>query len=114
VKRNVLMSLFVMFLANPALAGDNVWTFCGPDPHMDVVSIAVDPIHPDIVYIGGYSGDGPDAYRSTGGGEHWEPIIEASPTCGAFPVVVDPLTSGTLYIGTEAYGADHLDKSYQP
>jgi len=53
MKKIVLMFLFVMFLANLALAGDNVWTFCGPDPHMDVLSIAIEPFHPDTVYIGG-------------------------------------------------------------
>ena len=111
MKRVVLMSLLVMLLVNLALAGDNVWTFCGPDPHMAVVSIAVDPVHPETVYIGGGSDDGPDAYRSTDGGTRWEPIMEAPPSRGAFPVAVDPLTSGTLYIGTGAYGADYLAKS---
>ncbi len=110
MKRIVLISLLVMLLANLALAGDNVWTFCGPC-NMSISSIAVDPNSPDTLYATGHKGDGDGAYRSFDGGKSWEPMGDLPVGVTISTVAVDPSTRGTLYVGVGLTTGPHIYKS---
>src|SRR5579859_323528 len=62
--------------ATPPAAAD--WVPLGP-PGGDVRSLAVDPEHPEIVYLG--TSDGV-LYRSDDSGEHWHRLLPGFPMRG--------------------------------
>ncbi len=78
----------------------------GLPPHSRVVSLAVHPRNPSIVYAGveelGAGGGG--VYRSIDGGRHWKKLAASLPIGFAGPVVIDPHDPRTVYAGTRSRG----------
>jgi hypothetical protein len=64
-----------------------------------VSAIAVDPKHPEIVYVGGAQGG---VYRSLNGGKTWEALIKGSNALNFAigSITVDPTDSTRVLIGT--------------
>ena len=82
------------------------WDFYG-DAGVTFFSLAADPTTPATIYAGNVNGFG--ALKSTNGGAHWTQINAGLPTAAgssgtAWPsvlsIVVDPVNSSTLTIGT--------------
>jgi len=68
------------------------------------LSLALDPIDPDILYAGSASGG---LWKSTTGGvgaDAWDPVDTGLPVLGVATIAVDPTDGDVIYIGTgEAY-----------
>jgi photosystem II stability/assembly factor-like uncharacterized protein len=83
------------FLAGPAAAGDAAWTAFGPGGG-NVISLAVDPRNPAVVYAVGrpdfYAVDG-SLFKSVDGGATWKALVQAS------LVALDPEHPSTVYAG---------------
>ena len=65
-----LAILAAWLLAAPADAGLNAWSSNGP-PNVSILSLAVDPLTPGIVYAGS---NGNGIFRSKDGGASWVPV----------------------------------------
>ncbi len=76
------------------------WTFDG-----NVLALAVDPHDPNRVFAAG-SKSYPDQiyvgkiFRSTTAGASWQEVTPSFPISRGLSIVVDPIISGTLYVGT--------------
>lgn len=93
----------------PEPAGLNTWTKTGPMWNItngwapQVVQILIDPSNPNIVYAGTDQG----VYRSTNGGETWEPRNGGLGGYGDLVIsgiARHPTNPNTLYIATWGYG----------
>jgi len=89
------------------------WTSIGPAPIPDgqtnlidatrnpvsgrVLTIAVHPTNPNIVYVGTAQGG---LYRSLNGGLTWTPLMDDALTLAVGSVTIDPLDPTTLFVGT--------------
>jgi hypothetical protein len=89
------------------------WTSVGPAPIPDgqtnlidatrnpvsgrVLTIAVHPTNPDIVYVGTAQGG---LYRSLNGGLSWTPLMDDALSLAVGAVTIDPLDPTTLFVGT--------------
>jgi hypothetical protein len=62
-----------------------------------VSAIAVDPKHPETVYVGGAQGG---VYRSLNGGKTWEPLLEGALNFAIGSITVDPTDTTRVLIGT--------------
>ena len=87
--------------------GGATWvkTNLGNDLDFPVVDIDIDPQDPDTLWAVtnsfGYFGWGGTLYRSTDGGETWEPIYSLTPFGSAFlTVAVKPDDSSTVFTGS--------------
>jgi hypothetical protein len=95
----ILMALFPMAQSN---AGLDQWTTNGPDDAGPLLSLAVDPNIPAIVYAGtGHAGMliG-TVFKSTNGGGNWAPANTGLPDVFVRALVIDPQTTSTIYAGT--------------
>ncbi len=87
------------------------WTAIGPAPIIAqavnpnnpprysgrVISIAVHPTNPDIVYAGAAQGG---LYRSTNGGTSWTPIMDNALSLAIGAIAISPSNPETVYVGT--------------
>jgi photosystem II stability/assembly factor-like uncharacterized protein len=95
-----------------------VWTEIGPAPIPNgqtvttttavsgrVISIAVHPTNPDIVYVGTASGG---LYRSTNGGTTWTTMMDSAASLAIGSLAIAPSQPDTLYVGTgeQSFSAD--------
>lgn len=62
-----------------------------------VSAIAVDPQHPETVYVGGAQGG---VYRSLNGGKTWEQLLKGALNFAIGSITVDPTDSTRVLIGT--------------
>lgn len=95
----ILMALFPVAQSN---AGLDQWTTNGPDDAGPLLSLAVDPNIPAIVYAGtGHAGMliG-TVFKSTNGGGNWAPANTGLPDVFVRALVIDPQTTSTIYAGT--------------
>ena len=60
-------------------------------------AIAFHPTDPDILYVGSPSGG---LWRTTVGGNEWEPLTDDQPTLGVSAIIVDYSDPDVLYLGT--------------
>src|SRR5207249_3871607 len=81
-----------MYSAGPARAGS--WIPKGP-PGTPIVSLAVDPLDPDIIYAGTESGG--EVFKSTDGGELWVRASTGLPFFGGYRLAIDPDTPTTVW-----------------
>ena len=65
-----------------------------------VRSIAIDPGHPNTVYAAAASGG---VWKTTDGGQTWNPISDFLPVLGIGSMVMDPTNANILYVGTGEY-----------
>jgi PKD repeat protein len=104
-------SLAVAFLvAGDALADADVWTSIGPTGG-GVFALAIDPHAPATIYAGTGSGaqrfnssGGGGFFRTTNGGESWQPAGSGLPGDAVLSLAIDPVTTSTLYLGTRNHG----------
>lgn len=82
------------------------WHSIGPRPaHMGsynltsgrVCAVAVDPQHPDTVYMGAAEGG---VWKTTDGGVDWTPLCDNQPSMSSGALAVDPKNSNIVYWGT--------------
>ncbi len=87
------------------------WTEIGPNPIPNgqvvsgaqlpvsgrVISIAVHPTNPDIVYVGTAQGG---LFRTTDGGITWTPLLDNALSLAIGAVVICPSQPETIYVGT--------------
>ena len=80
----------------------------GDTPPYDITAIAIDPVNPDVVYLGTgslASGDlaagGDGVYKSTDGGVTWRRMVVGLLDLTVQDVVVDLFDPKTVYAGTE-------------
>lgn len=88
-----------------------VWTEIGPKPIPNgpvetgpsttasgrVLSIAIHPTDPDIVYVGTAQGG---LYRSTNGGTTWTPLLDEAISLAVNAIAIAPSDPETVYVGT--------------
>jgi hypothetical protein len=95
----ILMALFPVAQSN---AGLDQWTTNGPDDAGPLLSLAVDPNIPAIVYAGtGHAGMliG-TVFKSTNGGGNWAPANTGLPDVFVRALAIDPQATSTIYVGT--------------
>jgi photosystem II stability/assembly factor-like uncharacterized protein len=96
--------------ARLAKGGGPIWTEIGPAPIPNgqtvtvttpvsgrVISIAVHPSNPDIVYVGTASGG---LYRSTNGGGSWTAMMDNAASLAIGSIAIAPNQPDTVYVGT--------------
>jgi len=62
-----------------------------------VCAIAIDPEHPDTVYIGAAEGG---VWKTTDAGVHWKPLTDDQPTLACGALAIDPSNTNIIYWGT--------------
>ncbi|MCU1268139.1 MAG: hypothetical protein JWM21_4457 [Acidobacteria bacterium] len=93
----------------PEISGSS-WTPIGPAPiplgqttgvqnpvSGRVLSIAVHPSNPNIVYVGTAQGG---LYRTIDGGTTWTAIMDTAQSLAIGAIAIDPVTPTTLFVGT--------------
>ena len=82
-------------------AGGPAWTSIGPDNVGGrVLSLAIDPTDPNVIWAGSASGG---LWKSTVGGDGaaaWTRIETGYPSLAVSAIVIDPVDPGMMYIGT--------------
>lgn len=81
------------------------WNPIGPNPIPNgsfpwsgrVISIAVHPTNPNIVYVGAAQGG---LYRSTDGGTNWTALMDNALSLAIGAIAISPSQPETIYIGT--------------
>ncbi|MDH4069212.1 MAG: T9SS type A sorting domain-containing protein, partial [Ignavibacteria bacterium] len=82
------------------LESDSVWTYIGPNNFGGrMISVALNPLNPSTIYAGAAAGG---LWRSFSGGiaGDWERITTGFPVLGVNAIAIDPVDTGTVYIGT--------------
>lgn len=91
------------------------WTEIGPKPIPNgpvetgpstgasgrVISIAIHPTDPDIVYVGAAQGG---LYRTTNGGTTWTPLMDEANSLAINTIAIAPSDPETVYVGTGEAG----------
>ena len=82
--------------------GGKTWKNVGLKDSMHIGRIAVDPRDSDVVYVAAFgplwsSGGDRGLYKTTDGGQTWEPILTISPDTGVSEVLIDPFDPDTLW-----------------
>ena len=76
-----------------------------PDPFSEVSAIAVDPVDPGTLYVGGHRGAGGGVWKSADGGQTFDQL----PGTGELaPLLVDPANPSVLYGASRTPPADVL------
>ena len=82
------------------------WSLIGPQPTGGgttyvtagrVSAIAIDPTDNNTVYIGGAEGG---VWKTTDGGNTWNPLTDNMPSLASGSIVIDPANHQTIYAGT--------------
>jgi photosystem II stability/assembly factor-like uncharacterized protein len=94
-----LAILAACLLAAPAEAGLNAWSSNGP-LNVSILSLAVDPLTPRIVYAGSNGG----VFRSRDGGTSWAPVNAGLTNPVVSALAVHPFGTAIVYAGTNGGG----------
>lgn len=62
-----------------------------------VTALAADPQNPATIYLGGAQGG---VWRTTNGGQTWQPMTENAPTQAVGAIAIDPTNRNVIYVGT--------------
>jgi photosystem II stability/assembly factor-like uncharacterized protein len=92
------LAFLLLFLFSPAGASAQSWLAVGPAGG-DVRALAIDPSHPELVYLGTTDGH---IFGSRDRGEHWSLLGLAGPAANAVvtSLLVDRRNSNVLYAST--------------
>ena len=101
----------VYFVTDPGLThsddGGQSWQTAGEGLPMDsrsalVLSVAIDPVNPSIVYAGtgGFVGQGQGVYKSTDGGNTWTPANRGMLDYSITALAVDPHQPQVVFAGS--------------
>ena len=71
-----------------------------------VTAVAVDPSHPNIIYVGSAGGG---VWKSTNRGSGWVPLFDYLPSLAIGSIAIDP--KGVIYVGT-GEGNNGLDNHF--
>ena len=99
-----------------ALDAAPVWTdMTGSYPGGNVSDVAIDPLHPTLVYVTRSVFTGPHLLRSYDGAD-WEAIGDGLPGLPANTVAIDPLDRHHLFVGTDigAYESTDAGVTFAP
>lgn len=91
----IALGFVLLALASPAAAGD--WISVGPPGGATVLSLAYDPIHPEIVYAGTAGGG---VAKSLDGGHSWAASYSGLGESVVTALAVDLKDSRNVYAGT--------------
>lgn len=93
--------IFILLLSGGSVtAGDNEWSSNGPfGGH--IISLAVHPTNPDIIYAG--CDDAGGIYKTTDGGENWNLVTSSVPDVSGWTIAIDPQAPNIIYAG-DIYG----------
>ncbi len=85
--------------------GGKSWKHMGLRDSKQVARIVVDPVDPDVVYVGALgdlwkSGGERGVYKTTDGGLSWTKVLDAGPDAGGTEIVMDPTNNKVLYAAT--------------
>ncbi len=89
-QRNALLANWTAIGPNPIVLGASRWSG-------RVISIAVHPGNPDIVYVGAAQGG---LYRSTNGGASWTALMDGAQSLAIGAIAISPSNPETVYVGT--------------
>lgn len=89
-ERNLLLANWTAIGPNPIIAG--TFRYSGR-----VISIAIHPTNPDIVYVGTAQGG---LYRSTNGGGSWTPLMDNAQSLAIGAIAISPSNPEIVYVGT--------------
>ncbi len=95
----ITVSISLLFLiTNTVQAGDGLWHSLGPEGGL-IQILAIDPQNPQILYAGTTGGG---MFKSTDGGDNWQPVNnglmgDGPPAIQVF--AIDPLNPQNLYAG---------------
>jgi photosystem II stability/assembly factor-like uncharacterized protein len=91
------------FQAPPAIQG-TTWTPLGPESIPiaktstgRLTAIAVHPVDPNIIYVGGAQGG---VWKTTDGGGFWVPLTDSECSLAMGDIAIDPMNPEILYAGT--------------
>ena len=85
-----------------SIDGGMNWTPLASTPGpASVVSVAIDPQNPSIVYAGTANLPPDTLFKSTNGGTNWTPVGDGLPNGIVSALAVDPQTPSTVYAGTQ-------------
>lgn len=62
-----------------------------------VVALAVEPGHPEVIYVGSASGG---LWRSENGGVTWTPLFDKQPVSSIGAIAIDPNNPDVIWVGT--------------
>ncbi len=112
LRRRVVLPVLagLVLLGGRAGADVDVWSSIGPVGG-NVFALAIDPHAPATIYAGTGSGTqrfdsrgGGGFFRTTNGGESWQPAGIGLPGDAVLSLAIDPVTTSTLYLGTRNHG----------
>ena len=77
-----------------------------------LTAIAVNPTNPNVIYVGsagqlGHEGSG--VWRTTNGGQTWQPIADSLPTLSIGAITIDPTNVNRVYVVTADEGLFRSD-----
>jgi photosystem II stability/assembly factor-like uncharacterized protein len=86
-----------------SLDGGITWNDAGIGTSERIVSLAIDPVNPSIVYAGsGYPFiAGGTVFKTLDGGAHWSEVISGLPNSRVNTLLVNPVNSAIVYVGTD-------------
>ncbi len=95
---------FSLLVAPASAIAQMTWRTVGPGAGSFLMSVAIDPADPDVIYVGG---DIEGIYKSTDGGATWgaanQGMNSGNRPAGVYAVqelIIDPSSTQTLYAGT--------------
>ena len=68
---------------------------------LSVITLAMDPQNPAVLYVGTTAGSTNGVFKSTNGGGNWTPVGTGLPNGIVNSLAVDPQSSSTVYAGTQ-------------
>lgn len=80
-----------------SLDGGEGWQEKSVGVSSSIRALAIDPMNPDIIYAGAFL----SIYKSVDGGKAWD-VVKSG--VNGTSLVIDPLHTGTVYVGTEENG----------
>ncbi|KAA3635081.1 MAG: T9SS C-terminal target domain-containing protein [Bacteroidetes bacterium] len=87
-----------MLLKNELPGFDKAWVERGPaNIGARINTIAVHPNNNQIIYVGFAVGG---VFKTTNGGQNWDPVFDYNPYLAIGDIVLDPNDSETVYVGT--------------
>ncbi|MFQ5860605.1 MAG: family 16 glycoside hydrolase [Dehalococcoidia bacterium] len=98
-----------------SLDGGSTWRHVPDTGYYHLHGLAVDPVNPDVAYVGSVGGVGeysaPYAtiYKTTDGGASWTEINNGFPMAATsvYVIAIDPTSTDTVYVATYREGLSH-------
>lgn len=95
--RPIPLSIVLLLIALPALAGDGRWTPLGPPRVGPFLDLIVDPVKPGTLYAVSFGELASGLWKSADFGESWSSINQGIPNSYTWSLDLDPFDPETLY-----------------